>query len=98
IGWLCTRNDDFKDSQVVIVTGPNIDLATGLIRRLKKLLEFQLVLTLDDKETEVLKLGHAFNFNHKLRECKALNLYNCDCNVRVSIKDFLSAFYCCCKS
>ena len=27
MAWLCVRNDDCKDSQMVIVTGPNIDLA-----------------------------------------------------------------------
>ena len=29
--WLCLRNDDYKNSQMCIVTGPNIDIAIKLI-------------------------------------------------------------------
>jgi hypothetical protein len=32
MAWLCVRNDDYRNSQMVIVTGPNIDLAIKLIR------------------------------------------------------------------
>ena len=39
IAWLCLRNDDYKSSQVCIVTGPNIDISIKLIRRLKALFE-----------------------------------------------------------
>lgn len=35
MGWLCTRDDYYKNSQFCIVTGPRIDLATGLVDRLK---------------------------------------------------------------
>ena len=48
IAWLCTRDDDFKNSQIVIVTGPNIDLAIGLIRRLKRIFETKLGVRFDD--------------------------------------------------
>lgn len=51
IAWLCTRNNDYNDSQVVIVTGPNIDLAVGLIRRLKKIFFNRLGIIFEDKET-----------------------------------------------
>ena len=27
MAWLCLKDNDYKDSQMVIVTGPNIDLA-----------------------------------------------------------------------
>lgn len=67
IAWLCTRNDSFKDSQVVIVTGPNIDLAVGLIRRIKKIFEPKLGIIFEDKET-VLNLNgthiQAYPSNH----------------------------------
>jgi terminase large subunit-like protein len=39
IAWLCLRNDDYQNSQVCIVTGPNIDISIKLIRRLKALFE-----------------------------------------------------------
>jgi hypothetical protein len=35
--WLCLKDDEFKDSQFCIVTGPRIDLAITLIKRLKML-------------------------------------------------------------
>ena len=35
MAWLCTSTDDYKNTQMCIVTGPNIDLATKLIKRLK---------------------------------------------------------------
>ena len=53
--WLCLRNDDYQNSQMVIVTGPNIDLAIKLIRRMKKLFE-PLNIFFDSKET-VLELN-----------------------------------------
>jgi hypothetical protein len=66
MAWLCVRNDDCKDSQMVIVTGPNIDLAIKLIKRMKGLFE-KLGITFDSKET-VLELNgcniQAFPSNH----------------------------------
>ena len=35
--WLCMRNDDYKNSQMVVVTGPNQDLAIKIIKRMKGL-------------------------------------------------------------
>ena len=40
MAWLCLRNDD-KNSQMVIVTGPNQELAIKLIKRMKALFEPQ---------------------------------------------------------
>jgi hypothetical protein len=28
MAWLCTKDDTYKNSQMVIITGPNLDLAT----------------------------------------------------------------------
>jgi hypothetical protein len=39
MAWLCLRNDDYKNSQMCIVTGPNIDIAIKLIKRMKALFE-----------------------------------------------------------
>jgi hypothetical protein len=54
--WLCLRNDDYKNSQMCIVTGPNIDIAIKLIKRMKALFEPKLHVTFDSKET-VLELN-----------------------------------------
>jgi hypothetical protein len=32
MAWLCLRNDDYRNSQMCIVTGPNIDIAIKLIK------------------------------------------------------------------
>ena len=42
IAWLCTKDDSYKNSQMCIVTGPNIDLATKLIKRLKAIFSSKL--------------------------------------------------------
>jgi hypothetical protein len=39
MAWLCLRNDDYKNSQMCIVTGPNIDIAIKLIKRMKSIFE-----------------------------------------------------------
>ena len=51
MAWLCLYNDDYRGSQMVIVTGPNIDLAIKLIRRMKGLFADKLGVTFDSKET-----------------------------------------------
>jgi hypothetical protein len=65
--WLCLRNDDYKNSQMCIVTGPNIDIAIKLIKRMKALFESKLHVTFDSKET-VLELNgctiEAYPSNH----------------------------------
>ena len=39
MAWLCTKDKNFGNYQMCIVTGPNIDIATKLIRRLKNIFE-----------------------------------------------------------
>jgi len=56
MAWLCLGNDDFKNSQMCIVTGPNIDIAIKLIKRMKGLFEPKLGVRFDSKET-VLELN-----------------------------------------
>jgi hypothetical protein len=67
MAWLCLRNDDYKNSQMCIVTGPNIDIAIKLIKRMKGLFEPRLHVTFDSKET-VLELNdctiEAYPSNH----------------------------------
>jgi hypothetical protein len=67
MAWLCLYNDDYKNSQMVIVTGPNIDLATKLIRRMKGLFADKLGVTFDSKETKLELNGcsiEAYPSNH----------------------------------
>ena len=67
MAWLCTRNDDYKNSQMVIVTGPNWDLSIKLMKRLKAIFEPKLGIIFQDKET-VLNLNgcviESFPSNH----------------------------------
>jgi hypothetical protein len=42
MAWLCLRNDDYRNSQMCIVTGPNQDIAIKLIKRMKGLFERKL--------------------------------------------------------
>jgi hypothetical protein len=57
IAWLCLRNDDYRNSQMCIVTGPNIDIAIKLIKRMKGLFESKLGVTFDSKETVLVLNG-----------------------------------------
>jgi hypothetical protein len=67
MAWLCLRNNDHRNSQMCIVTGPNIDIAIKLIKRMKSLFERKLGLTFANKET-VLELNgcriEAYPSNH----------------------------------
>jgi Terminase RNaseH-like domain len=67
MAWLCLRNNDYRNSQMCIVTGPNIDIAIKLIKRMKGLFEPKLGVTFDNKET-VLELNgctiEAYPANH----------------------------------
>ena len=67
MAWLCVRNDVYRDSQMVIVTGPNIDLAIKLIKRMKKLFQDKLDVAFTDREI-VLELNgceiSAYPSNH----------------------------------
>jgi hypothetical protein len=67
MAWLCLMNDNYRNSQMCIVTGPNIDIAIKLIKRMKSLFEQKLGLTFPSKET-VLELNgcriEAYPSNH----------------------------------
>jgi hypothetical protein len=67
MAWLCTVGDGYRNSQMCIVTGPNIDIAIKLITRLKNIFERKLGLIFSNKET-VLELNgcriEAFPSNH----------------------------------
>jgi hypothetical protein len=67
MAYLCLRNDDYRNSQMVIVTGPNQDIAIKLIRRMKGLFEPRLGVTFDSKETALTLNGcdiQAYPSNH----------------------------------
>ena len=55
MAWLCTKDKNFGNYQMCIVTGPNIDIAAKLIRRLKNIFERRLGIYFDNKE-KVLEL------------------------------------------
>ena len=85
MAWLCLRNNEYQGSQFVIVTGPNIDLAIKLVRRMRNLFE-SLNIFFDTKET-VLELNRvrieAYPSNHidsfrSLDSCKFILLDECD--------------------
>ena len=65
--WLCVRNRAFNHSQMCIVTGPNIDIAIKLIKRMKDILEGKLGFIFQNKET-ILELNdcviEAYPSNH----------------------------------
>jgi hypothetical protein len=67
MAWLCTRDETFDGSQMCIVTGPNIEMATKLIKRAKGIFGPKLSLTFSNKET-VLELNgctiEAYPSNH----------------------------------
>ena len=67
MAWLCLINNDYRNSQMCIVTGPNIDIAIKLIKRMKGLFGPKLGVTFDSKET-VLELNgctiEAYPSNH----------------------------------
>jgi hypothetical protein len=50
MAWLCLRNNDYRNSQMCIVKGPNIDIAIKLIKRMKGLFERKIGLTFANKE------------------------------------------------
>ncbi len=67
MAWLCLKDNSYRNSQMCIVTGPNIDIAIKLIKRMKGLFESKLGLTFSSKET-VLELNsctiEAYPSNH----------------------------------
>jgi hypothetical protein len=67
MAWLCLRNNNYRNSQMCIVTGLNQDIAIKLIKRMKGLFEHKLGVTFANKET-VLELNgcsiEAYPSNH----------------------------------
>jgi hypothetical protein len=65
--WLCLRDDQYQNSQMCIVTGPNIEIAIKLIKRMKALFENKFNIIFSNKET-VLELNkcriEAYPSNH----------------------------------
>ena len=51
MAWLCVKDDTYRNSQMVIVTGPNLDLSVKLMKRLKAIFEPKLRIYFQDKET-----------------------------------------------
>ena len=51
MAWLCTKDNTYSNSQMVIVTGPNWDLSIKLMKRLKAIFEPKLGIIFQDKET-----------------------------------------------
>ena len=51
MAWLCLRDEDYRSTQMCIVTGPRIETAIYLINRLKRL--FKGKLSFDTKETVI---------------------------------------------
>ena len=67
MGWLCVYDNSYRNSQMVIVTGPNIDIAVKLIKRLKGIFESRLGILFDNKETVIELNGcsiEAYPSNH----------------------------------
>ena len=66
IAWLCIRNDELRGSQMIIFTGPRLELAVSLINRIKDLFKVH-GMTFTEKET-VLNLNgvriEAFRSHH----------------------------------
>ena len=50
MAWLCCKDDTYRNSQMVIITGPNLSLAVKLIQRLKAIFEPKLGITFDIKK------------------------------------------------
>jgi late competence protein required for DNA uptake (superfamily II DNA/RNA helicase) len=67
MAWLCVKDDYYRNSQMCIVTGPNIDIAIKLIKRLKSIFEPKLNIIFDNKETVIELNGcsiEAYPSNH----------------------------------
>ena len=51
MAWLCTKDNQWRNCQMCIVTGPKIDMAINLINRAKNIFETKLGPTFQNKET-----------------------------------------------
>ena len=67
MAWLCVYDNSYRGAQMCIVTGPNIDIAIKLIKRLKAIFENKLGILFQDKETVIELNGcsiEAYPSNH----------------------------------
>ena len=67
MAWLCVRDDSYRGAQMCIVTGPNINIAIKLIKRVKAIFETKLNIIFDNKETIIELNGcsiEAYPSNH----------------------------------
>ena len=67
MAWLCTKDNQWRNCQMCIVTGPNVDLAIKLIKRMKDIFETKLGLIFRNKETVIELNGcqiEAYPSNH----------------------------------
>ena len=85
MAWLCLRNGEYRGAQMVIVTGPNQELAIRLIKRMKALFEPHKI-SFESKETVIELNGwtiEAYPSNHidafrSLTNPKFILLDECD--------------------
>lgn len=64
--WLCVRDNRYRNSQMCIITGPDLEIATGLIERMKRIFE-NINIFIKNKETVLEVNGvmiKAFPSNH----------------------------------
>jgi hypothetical protein len=64
MAWLCTKDNQWRNCQMCIVTGPNIDMAIKLIKRMKNIFETKLGLYFQNKETVLELTIEAYPSNH----------------------------------
>ena len=67
MAWLSLKDNNFRNSQMCIVAGPNIDIAIKLIKRMKGLFGPKIGVTFDSKETVIELNGcmiEAYPSNH----------------------------------
>jgi hypothetical protein len=79
MAWLCLKDNKLAGSQMCIVTGPNIDIAIKLIKRMKALFELKLGITFSSKETALTAItkeawNTASNTEDKREKIQALSL------------------------
>ena len=53
MAWLALKDDTFRNSQMCVVAGPNLEVGIKLIKRLKAMFERKLGVTFQTKETVI---------------------------------------------
>ncbi len=82
MAWLCLKDDNMRNKEMAIVVGPNLDLAIGLINKIKMLF-LNHGITFDTKQTQLILnncLIKAYPSNHldALRSRTDLKMILCD--------------------